>query len=129
MKNYTVIAERDGGWWSVRVPDLPGVFTQARRLDQVEPLVRDAIALWLEKPAQSFDVTIEPHVPKVDPIVTEALDLRKQYTQLASTVANSTSTAVVRLYRAGLTTRDIGSMLDISHQRAAQILEKAGAKR
>jgi predicted RNase H-like HicB family nuclease len=46
MKSYTVLAERDeAGWWAVRVSELPGVLTQARRLDQVEEFAREAIDL------------------------------------------------------------------------------------
>ena len=49
MNAYTAHAKRDeGGWWAITVPELDGVFTQTRRLDHVEPLVRDAVALWLE---------------------------------------------------------------------------------
>jgi len=31
-----------GGWWAVEVPDVPGLFTQARELDQIPEMVRDA---------------------------------------------------------------------------------------
>jgi predicted RNase H-like HicB family nuclease len=122
---YRVQADREDGWWIITVPELAGVFTHARRLDQVEALIRDAIALWLDKPADSFDVLIEPHVGKDDAIVREAIAARELLAEYTSVAASSTSTAVVLLHEHGLTVRDIGSMLDISHQRAAQILEKA----
>jgi len=41
----------------VQVEEL-GVFTQARRLDRVEFMARDAIALLLDVPPDSFDVTV-----------------------------------------------------------------------
>lgn len=36
---------RSGEWWAVQVPEMPGAFTQARRLEQVPGMVRDAVAL------------------------------------------------------------------------------------
>ena len=45
---YRVRAVRSGGWWAITVPELPGVFSQARRLDQVETMAREAIALMLD---------------------------------------------------------------------------------
>src|SRR5690242_11280287 len=33
-KTYTVLARRSGGWWAISVPELKGVHSQARRLDQ-----------------------------------------------------------------------------------------------
>lgn len=37
-----------------------GAYSQARRLDQADEEIRDAIALLLDVPEDSFDVTIEP---------------------------------------------------------------------
>ena len=34
--SYRVEAVRSGDWWSITVPELSGVFSQAKRLDQVE---------------------------------------------------------------------------------------------
>ena len=45
---YRVRAVRSGGWWAITVPELPGVFSQARRFDQVEAMAREAIALMLD---------------------------------------------------------------------------------
>ena len=45
---YLVEFERSGDRWALRVPDLPGVFTQTRRLDQAAAMARDAIAAMLD---------------------------------------------------------------------------------
>jgi len=55
---YTATAQRDGSWWAIRVVELPGVFSQARRLDRVEYMARDAISLLLEVDPGSFDVVV-----------------------------------------------------------------------
>lgn len=45
--NSTLTARcaRSEGWWAVEVPEVPGLFTQARRLDQVPEAVVDAASL------------------------------------------------------------------------------------
>ena len=59
MTVYSVNFQRSGKWWAISVPQLRGVFTQARRRDEVEAMARDAIALYLDVPADSFDVAID----------------------------------------------------------------------
>ncbi len=56
---YTVRAQRTGDWWAIDSPDVPGVFSQAKRLDRVEEMAREAIALLLEVPADSFEVDVQ----------------------------------------------------------------------
>ncbi|MBF9130202.1 type II toxin-antitoxin system HicB family antitoxin [Plantactinospora sp. S1510] len=63
MFEYAVKCTRTGNWWAISVPDLRGVFSQARRLDQVEATARDAIALFLDVSPKSFGVAIQPEVP------------------------------------------------------------------
>ena len=50
---------RSEGWWAVEVPEIPGLFTQARRLDQVPQMVQDAGAmLGHTKLAVTVDVVL-----------------------------------------------------------------------
>lgn len=48
---------RSGEWWAIQVPEMPGVFTQARRLEQVPEMVRDAVALMADVDEDSVEVT------------------------------------------------------------------------
>jgi len=48
----TALCERGGGWWAVRVPEIDGLYTQARRLDQVE-FTRDSCGVHAEGCAES----------------------------------------------------------------------------
>jgi hypothetical protein len=43
----TAKATRAGDWWAIEIADVPGgpFHTQTRRLDQVEALVKDGVAL------------------------------------------------------------------------------------
>jgi hypothetical protein len=45
---YTTRCRRSGDWWAVEVPEVPGVFTQARQLDHIPQMAAEAIALMLD---------------------------------------------------------------------------------
>lgn len=62
MGTYIARATREGGWWTVTVDEVEGLYTQARRLDQIERNVRDALALFpeIEPYPDTARVTIYP---------------------------------------------------------------------
>lgn len=47
-----------GGWWAIEVPEVQGLFTQARRLDQVPAAVLDAAALLTGHREAHVDVRV-----------------------------------------------------------------------
>ena len=48
-RQFNVLVERDSeGFFVATVPSLPGCHTQARSLDQLMELVREAIELYIE---------------------------------------------------------------------------------
>jgi predicted RNase H-like HicB family nuclease len=60
MKVYTaIVGPRDGDWFPVEVPEVPGVFTQGRDLAEVEEMARDSISLMLDIPMSEVAVRIE----------------------------------------------------------------------
>jgi predicted RNase H-like HicB family nuclease len=128
-KTYTARCERAGDWWAISVPELRGVHTQARRLQGVEATVRDAIALFLNVRPDSFEVRIEPVLPRelqrkvgrVRKVRDEAEVLQRQATIVSAEVAADL------VHRAHLTVRDAGRVLGVSHQRVAQLLKAGGA--
>lgn len=54
----TAKATRVGKWWAIEVPEIEGLFTQTRHLDQVEAVVKDAAAGLTERPEQDFEVAV-----------------------------------------------------------------------
>lgn len=64
MTSYRVTARRAGEWWALEVPDLPGVFSQAKRLDKADGAAREAIAVLLDVETVDVEVTIEPVLPR-----------------------------------------------------------------
>lgn len=60
MKAYTaIVGPRDGEWFPVEVPEVPGVFTQGRDLVEVEKMAREAISMMLDLPIGEIAVRIE----------------------------------------------------------------------
>lgn len=120
---YTAVCERSGGWWAVSVPELRGVHTQARRLDQAETMVREVIALMLGVPEDSFAVVMEPRLSDGTDDAVGELRRRKSQADAAQKAAREAAVqAATALVGEGLTIRDAGRVLGVSYQRVAQLL-------
>jgi predicted RNase H-like HicB family nuclease len=125
--SYTAVAESAYGWWAITVAELPGVFAQSRRLEGVEAMARDAIGLLLDLPRDSFDVVVREVLdPDVDALVAASIAARRDAAERQRLATTSTIAAARALAAAGLPQRDIGRLLQLSHQRVAQLL--AGAE-
>jgi predicted RNase H-like HicB family nuclease len=118
---FTATAVREGDWWAVEVPELPGVFTQARRLDQVEASVRDAVSLWLQEPEDSFVIEVRPVLGEVADLVREAIERRRSADEADRAASVAMRHAAETLMGRGLTLRDVGTLLGVSYQRVQQI--------
>ncbi len=128
-KTYRAVCERDGSWWFIQVPGVAGAFTQARRLDQVEVMTRDVVALLLEVDPASFDVFVEPVVPEpVRRSLDVARTLREDAERKQAQAARQTRDAARALADSGYTFRDVGAVLGVSYQRVAQLLASSKGK-
>jgi len=124
---YTALCERDpDGWWVVTIKDHPGIFTQARRLDQVEAMVTEVIALVLDVPEGSVGVAVVPKLPPdVDAAIEDYVTARNLLASAAGDAAVATLDAVHHLEDMKLTLRDIGQILGLSFQRVQQLSKGA----
>jgi DNA-directed RNA polymerase specialized sigma24 family protein len=122
---YEVTTWREEGWWVIDIPEFD-LATQARRLDQVESMARDAVATWLDVSPDSFDVRI---TPQFDEDLTKRLSaLRAERERAEQAQARATAEArqlAVSLHAEGLKVRDIGHMLGVSYQRAQQLIQES----
>jgi hypothetical protein len=121
---YRVVVAREGKWWMVHVPDLDAL-TQARRLGEVESMARSLIALILDVAPDSIAIAVELEAVE-DIQITERLD-RLHADQAAAVAAEDKARTEIRalardLADRGVTVRDIGTMLDVSFQRAQQLI-------
>lgn len=126
-RSFKATAHRSEGWWALEVTgdDLPHrAYTQARRLDQAEAMVRDLLALHFEIGVNEVgDVEI---VPVLDAALAEEVSqtrqAREQAEKLRADAANQTRRAAQRLRAQGLAQRDISVLLGVSHQAVSQLL-------
>jgi len=123
-RTYTVDARRSGRWWAIAVPELKGVYSQARRLAEVEPMARDAIAAVLDVSPRSFGIAVCPILGgRLDRLVREARDARVAAQEAQVEATDRSVRALRSLHKSGIPQRDAGELLGISHQRAAQLVD------
>ena len=124
---FTATARRSQGWWALEVTgdglQYPA-YTQAKRLDQAEGIVRDLLALHFDA-----DVTETGNV-EVVPLLDAPLALevsktrhaRERAEQLRVDAIWQTRQTAQHLREQGLPQRDISILLGISHQAVSQLL-------
>ncbi|MDR1264871.1 MAG: XRE family transcriptional regulator [Propionibacteriaceae bacterium] len=119
----TAQARRSGKWWAVRVPEVGGLFTQARRLDEVEALVKNGAALLTGDPEDGFAVVVDPvwEDAGLAAVVAEARVARDAAGQAERRAAVASREAVAGLRAEGLTTRDVARLLGVSPGRVSQL--------
>ncbi|XAS73060.1 hypothetical protein VUN82_04175 [Micrococcaceae bacterium Sec5.1] len=117
-------AQRSGGRWAIEVPEIQGLYTQAKRLEQVETMVKDAAALMTGRPETDFVVEV---IPEVDKSTMEAVEAANEYAKQAAEMQRKATEqarfAATAMKASGMTVRDIGSIMGVSFQRASQILK------
>lgn len=118
----TARAVRSGTWWAIEVPEVPGVFTQAKRLDQVAGVVADAVATMTGADAAAVEVQLVPAMrPEVQHDVDEAIRLRREAEEARASATEQLARVVDDVLREGLTVRDAALLLGISPQRVSQV--------
>lgn len=122
---YDVTVTRDGRWWLIEFPAIPDAAGQVRRLTDVEDEAGDIIAIWLDVPRSSVSIG-EIHVIAGEVDVTavrgEVADLRHRAAEAEARAFAATREHARELIAAGVSTRDVGEVLGISHQRVAQLV-------
>jgi predicted RNase H-like HicB family nuclease len=122
-----VIYERDErGWWVASVRGVRGCHTQGRTLEQARRRVREALGLFV-KDADTADFVTHIRLPKsARRALTRGLTARQRADQERAKAAKALQEAMRALARTGLSRRDTGELLGLSHQRVQQIV---GAQR
>ncbi|MFD3596522.1 hypothetical protein ACFWU5_27715 [Nocardia sp. NPDC058640] len=122
--NYTARVERGERYWLVHILEIDQ-WTQARNLQEVEPMARDLIGIMQEVPTDSFDLRVQVNLPEP---VREKWERSKrllgQIDELKAAAAAAAAAAAQTLAEAGLSQREIGLALGVSHQRAGQLVNR-----
>ena len=129
-ESYTVRAKRWENGWELHIdgPRVSGV-TQTRGLKSAEYMARDYIALELEVPADSFDVTIVPEVGGfLGDLIKDAKTAISIATDKAREAADKSRNAVTKLHDEGMTQNEIAQVLHVSQQRVSQLLSSVSTE-
>ena len=118
-----MIYERDeSGAWLARVAELPGCHTYGRSIRQAKRRIREALELWVDD-ADQAELFPKIRLPRqAQSAVRKAKAARARAARDQQEAAEATQQATQCLAALGLSARDAGDVLGISHQRAQQIL-------
>ena len=122
-KDVTARVTRSEGWWAISVEEIPGLFTQARRLDQVANMVRDAASLL---GVEVGTVDVQPVLDSDSQRMLEELETARREAEEKQRISSGLTREVIRRFREeGLTLRDIASLVGLSQQRVAVLSRDA----
>lgn len=121
-RTFTVTAERGRGpWWVTECAEV-GAVSQVRRLDQAADDIREAIAYLSGLPEDSFGIEVAPVLPAAFWEAMRGAEDQRTAAAAANRAAAELNQRAARVLRdEGLTLRDVGHLMGVSHQRAAQL--------
>lgn len=129
-RQVTVVFEPDGAGWHVFIPEVQGCRSHGRSIAEGRKNIREAFALCNEEDsdADRLEHTVEfveeMRVPKaVRRAVDRALRAREAADRKVAEAATSAAEGARVLRQAGLSLRDAGELLHLSHQRVKQLTE------
>lgn len=123
MKKYTAVFERDeSGAWLARIPSIRGCHTYGRTLEQARGRLREALGLWVARPEQAV-IKEEIRLPTdLRAAIQRSRRTRERAEREREYAQEETRAAAEALVDEGVSLRDAGELLGLSHQRVQQIV-------
>ncbi len=126
MSHYTVRYSRDeSGWWVAQVKEAPAAITQGRTISEARRRIREALALVLDDDVKAAKAKLVDDV-KLPANARRALaraKIARQRLEVDGARAQESTEAAIKqlVKKVGLSVRDAGELLGISHQRVQQL--------
>lgn len=131
MSIYTIRYEKDEtGWWIATVKEVRGCHTQGRTIEQARRRIREALGLFVDQAEKSelIDDVVLP--ANARSLLKRVLSTRKRAEEEAIKLQNTTAEAAEVLTKdVGVSVRDAGELLGLSHQRVHQLLTSSPRKK
>lgn len=121
---FTAHATFSDGWWSAEV-EVPGrlVFTEAKRLDRLEEMARDAVATALNAAKDGIHIDLNIHVDEeTNAAIGQARSVSEQAGDFMRRAGVLNRQAAHLLKSQGISARDSGRIMGLSPQRVSQLL-------
>ena len=125
MKTYNVTAERSGKWWVLQAAEAPGAIGQVRKLSEANVFI-EAISFVTGTPEEDIAIKLDVKIKdKRDSRVAEFLEISEKIRELESQQAALLNEIAAELMNEEhMSYRDIGSVLQLSHQRIGQLVKE-----
>jgi hypothetical protein len=135
MEKYRVHAHRSDGWWALEFTEVDDrLHSQVRRLDQAAEMAADAITMWRAEEGlgavTADQIEVVPVLAELlDKDLRRALERRRDADVAAAEAMTATRLLVADCLAEGMSMRDVGVLLHVSHQyigKLAKELQAAG---
>jgi predicted RNase H-like HicB family nuclease len=126
---YTAIYKRDpdDDAWLVHIHEVAGCHTYGRTLAQARERIREALGLFAED-ADTVEIIEDVDIARTaKATIARARRAREKAAEAQEAASSAVREAIARLRGEGLTLRDVGDLLGLSHQRVAKIASDASS--
>lgn len=120
---YRVVYERDeSGHWIATVPSVKGCHSYGRSINEARTRVREALGTVVDDADQAELVDDVKLPAQARRLIVVQQRIRQRAEKEQARASTATSQAVAMLTRkVGLSARDVGEVLNLSHQRVQQL--------
>jgi predicted RNase H-like HicB family nuclease len=132
---FTAIFEPDDGGWCVRIPSVAGCHSEGRSLNEARKNIREALATCVDvfgseaeadRVAETAEIVEDVRLPAgakraLARVIASRRDAEARAAKAQQELAATAKTLTRKL---GLSLRDTGALLGVSHERVKQLLEK-----
>ena len=127
---YTMLVTRNrSDGWCASIPELRDCRAEASTLRQAKRRARDMLAFVLGPAAAHAEVVDRVELPQpLSDVVQRGKRARARADAEAARAADATRAAATKLLGWGLSTRDVGDVLGVSHQRVSQLFVESKAR-
>ncbi len=124
MTRYTAIFERDeSGAWLARIPSIRGCHTYGRTLEQARTRLREALGLWIDRPEHAVMEEVIRLPADLRTAIQRSRRTRERAERERENAQDQTRAAAEALVDEGVSLRDAGELLGLSHQRVQQLVQ------
>jgi predicted RNase H-like HicB family nuclease len=127
MKSCTVTYEHDDtGWWVATVKEIRGCHTQGRTIDQARRRIREALGLFINN-SETVEIIDDVKLPRDLRLLLTQIEMTRKHADEATNKLNRSRKAAAKALTKdlGVSVRDAGLLLGLSHQRIHQLLKSS----